>query len=116
MQELIHLKERSTNINNHSTLLEKLLRELTAVIRGAENPEAARIFFSTLLTPRERSRLALRWRLVCMLRQGFTQREIGRLLGVSLCKITRGAKVLKDDKSVTKKILGGVQKKKPTVH
>ena len=57
-----------------------------------------------LLTKSEISDLTLRWNLLCMLSEGLSQREIAAKLGVSLCKITRGAKILKDDKGVVKKI------------
>lgn len=57
-----------------------------------------------LLTKSEISDLTLRWNLLCMLNEGLSQREIAAKLGVSLCKITRGAKILKDEKGAVKKI------------
>lgn len=51
-------------------------------------------FLNAMLTPRERRRLALRWRIVCLLRAGMKQREIARQLGISLCNITRGSREL----------------------
>jgi len=57
-----------------------------------------------LLTKSEINDLTLRWNLLCMLNEGLSQREIAAKLGVSLCKITRGAKILKDDKGAVKKI------------
>ena len=62
----------------------------------AQLPDARHIadFMHALLTPRERSRLALRWRIVCMLRAGAKQRDIARQLGISLCNITRGSREL----------------------
>jgi TrpR family trp operon transcriptional repressor len=62
-------------------------------------------FFEEILTPAEREDLALRWRLMKMLHNGIAQREIASTLGVSLCKITRGAKVLKLKKSISRSIL-----------
>jgi Trp operon repressor len=35
-----------------------------------------------------------------MLAQGFTQRDIAKELQVSLCKVTRGAKILRNKDSV----------------
>lgn len=60
-------------------------------------PDAGRMeeFMRALLTPRERRRLALRWRIVCLLRAGARQRDIARRLGISLCNITRGSRELK---------------------
>lgn len=83
----------------------KLLRELIEIIRAADDTDTAEDFLFPLLTPRERGRLALRWRLVCMLRQGLTQREISRLLGVSLCKITRGSRELKHGPPAFKRLV-----------
>lgn len=40
-----------------------------------------------------------------MLSEGKTQREIAQDLKVSLCKVTRGAKILKNNKSVVTKYL-----------
>ncbi|MBU0983618.1 MAG: trp operon repressor [candidate division Zixibacteria bacterium] len=58
-----------------------------------------------LFTPAELQDVALRWRLMKMLHQGTPQRRIADKLGVSLCKITRGSRVLKTRGSVTKRIL-----------
>ena len=70
------------------------LRELSGVLARMGDDEQAEIL-SALLTPREREKIALRWRLVCMLEQGKTQRAIASELGISLCKITRGSHELK---------------------
>ena len=47
--------------------------------------------------------LSKRWRILELLAQGSTQREIAKDLQVSLCKVTRGAKILKDRESVLAK-------------
>ena len=62
-------------------------------------------FFKELLTESEIETLSKRWRILEMLNQGFTQREIARELQVSLCKVTRGAKIMKDEKSILAKYL-----------
>ena len=46
----------------------------------------------------------LRW-ILKMLKSGNSQREIAKELHVSLCKITRGAAILKDKNAITNKIL-----------
>jgi TrpR family transcriptional regulator, trp operon repressor len=71
------------------------LNELAAVLADTRARAAVRSLLEALLTPRERARLALRWRLVCLLSSGMHQRAIARKLGVSLCKITRGSRELK---------------------
>lgn len=71
-----------------------VLRELTTLLAGGR-PETVHEVLMALLTARERDKIALRWRLVCLLEQGMTQRAIAAELGVSLCKITRGSHELK---------------------
>ena len=74
--------------------VEGALRELAAVLVSLEKDEFHEVL-CTLLTPPEREKIALRWKLVCMLEEGITQRAIAAELGVSLCKITRGSHELK---------------------
>ena len=64
-----------------------------------------RRFLEEILTPAERKDLALRWELMRMLMDGISQRQIAEELGVSLCKITRGAKILKQNDSISKQHL-----------
>jgi len=71
------------------------LNELAAVLADTRAPSAMRALLEALLTPRERTRLALRWRLVCLLTAGVHQRSIAGQLGISLCNITRGSRELK---------------------
>ncbi len=59
-------------------------------------------FLEEMLTPAERKDLALRWALMQRLMDGVPQRHIAEELGVSLCKITRGAKILKQNDSISK--------------
>jgi len=61
--------------------------------------------FKELLTEKERLDVALRWHLLELLNEGVSQRKIAEMLGVSLCKITRGSKILKDEKSITRRKL-----------
>ena len=70
------------------------LREFAAVLVSLGKDELHEVL-CTLLTPPEREKIALRWKLVCMLEGGITQRAIASELGVSLCKITRGSHELK---------------------
>ncbi|HOL32151.1 MAG TPA: Trp family transcriptional regulator [Anaerohalosphaeraceae bacterium] len=79
--------------------------DLCSVLCDIRQPEQMRIFLDEILTPAERKDLSLRWQLMKMLQQGFPQRQIAAQLGVSLCKITRGAKILKNNQSVSKQYL-----------
>ncbi|MFZ5981873.1 MAG: Trp family transcriptional regulator [Candidatus Zixiibacteriota bacterium] len=62
-------------------------------------------FFEEIFTPAEIQDVALRWRLMKLLYDRVPQRQIAAELGISLCKITRGSKILKKRQSITKKIL-----------
>ncbi len=61
--------------------------------------------FDDLLTRAELRDLILRWRLLKMLDAGVPQREIAETLGISLCKITRGSRVLKQPEAVVTALL-----------
>jgi len=62
-------------------------------------------FLMEILTENERRDLALRWELMRKLHKGTPQRAISAELGISLCKITRGSKILKSGNSIINKIL-----------
>jgi Trp operon repressor len=62
-------------------------------------------FFEEIFTPKEISDLELRWQLLRELHQGDTQRNIAARHKISLCKITRGSKILKTPGSVTRRLL-----------
>jgi TrpR family transcriptional regulator, trp operon repressor len=67
--------------------------------------ETMRRFAREILTPAERKDLALRWKVMRLLEAGVPQREIAERLGVSLCKITRGSRVLKKKECVSRRLL-----------
>ncbi len=71
------------------------LREIAEVLAEMRQPAEVRDWLQALLTPCERARLCLRWKLVGLLAAGVPQREIARRLGISLCKITRGSREIK---------------------
>jgi TrpR family transcriptional regulator, trp operon repressor len=61
--------------------------------------------FEEIFTQKELRDLTLRWQLLKELYEGQTQRSIASRYRISLCKITRGSKVLKKKDSTVKKIL-----------
>jgi len=69
------------------------------------DPEEMQKFFFEIFTPAEIDDFILRWRLMEMLYKGTPQRCIAAELGISLCKITRGSKILKEDNSITVSVL-----------
>ncbi len=87
--------------------------ELIEVFAGISDFEEMKSFIEEILTPKEIEDFALRWKLLQELNEGHSQRSIAAKYGISLCKITRGSKILKKTDSITKKILnrkhGGTQ-------
>jgi TrpR family trp operon transcriptional repressor len=83
----------------------KNTRELAETFSRIGDSGAMRQFFDEIFTPAERNDLVLRWELMKMLAQGKPQRAIAAELGVSLCKITRGAKIVHNPKSITNQLL-----------
>ena len=69
------------------------------------NPKGT--ILTELLTESEINVLSKRWRILKLLQSGTTQRQIAKELQVSLCKVTRGAKILNNKKAVITKILEG---------
>ncbi|ERP38995.1 Trp family transcriptional regulator [Chitinivibrio alkaliphilus] len=69
------------------------------------HPEEIPQLFSELLTDKEQETLLLRWELIKRLHRGDTQRKIAKDLKISLCKVTRGNKILKDPNSISRKFL-----------
>lgn len=86
-------------------------RDIAAVLADLKRKKDIRVFMEALLTPPERARIDLRWRLVCLLSAGVPQRVIAKRLGISLCKITRGSRELKF-KPAFRKIVVDYKKKK----
>lgn len=82
------------------------LNEVAGALCGINSPQRMRKFLAELFTPAELEDTALRWRLLKMLKAGRTQRDIASELNISLCKITRGSKILKDRNSEINQILG----------
>jgi TrpR family trp operon transcriptional repressor len=76
-----------------------------------DSPREMESFLREILTLREYHDLALRWELMRRLEEGHTQRQIAFDLKISLCKITRGSKILKKSGSVTKRYLSQRRKK-----
>ena len=81
------------------------LLEISSILKNLQTEESVCEFLSDMLTENEISTLSKRWRILKLLAQGETQREIATELNVGLCKVTRGAKILKNKKSVITKSL-----------
>lgn len=85
---------------------------VTAVLSAIKSPDEMRSFLKELLTPGEVRDITLRWKLLELLADGVSQRKIAEDLRISLCKITRGSKILKQKGAVTSRVLKARQQKK----
>ena len=79
--------------------------ELVEIFTGIDDEPTMAQLFEEIFTEKERRDIALRWQLLKELHEGETQRKIAERHRISLCKITRGSKILKSETSVIKKIL-----------
>jgi len=81
------------------------LAELATLLHQLPDPQMGARFLRDLLTPSEIDEISLRWELVKRLDRGQSQRAIAAELGLSLCKITRGSRVLKQPGSAVRAVL-----------
>ena len=81
------------------------LEDLVKIFARTTDEKLMLKLFEELFTPSEQKDLALRWDLMKDLYRGIPQREIAANHGISLCKITRGSKILKQKGSYCRKIL-----------
>lgn len=84
---------------------EHAFEELCTAMALASDAALIGEFLHSLLTPKEIAEVASRWALVKEIDAGTTQREISKKLGLSLCKITRGSKMLKQENSAFKQMI-----------
>ncbi len=84
---------------------EKEIQSVAALFARVNDPRDMRRMLDEILTPAELHDLALRWQLVQRLHAGVPQRRIATDLGISLCKITRGSRILKQPQGVIRGIL-----------
>ena len=81
------------------------LNEIIEIINVLDSKDEISDFLDEIFTKNELETLSKRWRIMKMLSKGITQREIANELNVSLCKVTRGAKILKNNKAITTRFL-----------
>ena len=83
------------------------LQKISKAVKNLHTEIEIEAFFKELLTKAELETLSKRWRILEMLKEGHTQREIAKELQVSLCKVTRGAKIMKNKNSILAKYIEG---------
>ena len=79
--------------------------ELLNIFLSINNKKNMGKLFEELFTESERKDLVLRWQLLKELSLKTPQREIAKKFHLSLCKITRGSKILQNKKSICKKLI-----------
>lgn len=84
------------------------LSELTEIFAQETDYNGIRKLFEELLTPSELIDISKRWYLMKELYKGTPQRKIAKEMEISLCKITRGSKILKQNNSAFRKILSAL--------
>jgi TrpR family transcriptional regulator, trp operon repressor len=84
-----------------STINKKLIKVFTNITDKQEMTK----FMEEILTENELEQLNKRWTLLEMLDDKIPQRSIAESLKISLCKITRGSKILKNKDSITHKYI-----------
>jgi len=97
--------ETEVNEAQNPEYVDETIRELCHLIKMADSEEFTYEFFVNLFTAPERKDFANRWLLVKEIDKGTTQREIAKKFNMSLCKITRGSKILHEPDSAFRKML-----------
>lgn len=92
-------------MNSNKKETDKNIMQICQAINEMKTTDEVYNFLFEVLTDAEIDALSKRWRILNMLHNGATQREIAKELHVSLCKITRGAAILKNKNAITNKIL-----------
>ena len=80
-------------------------KDIISVFSSIRDHDEMDRFFHEILTQSEIRNLALRWELMKRLKQRIPQRKIASDLRISLCKITRGSKIVKNRNSVSNRYL-----------
>ena len=89
------------------------LSEMSTTLAHTDDPELIEDFLYSILTPSEQDTIAARWELVKLIDQGVSQRKISDMLGLSLCKITRGSKELEKDNSAFARMIAAFREAEP---
>jgi TrpR family trp operon transcriptional repressor len=76
----------------------KYRKELINLLTYIKNSKLMDEFMEDLLTPAEFEEIVARWQIVKQLAKGVPQRKIAQKLGVSIAKITRGSRELRNKK------------------
>jgi TrpR family trp operon transcriptional repressor len=81
------------------------LKELSRALALTNDAGLIEEFLRSILTKTEVEEISSRWALVRMIDEGKSQRKVAQDLGLSLCKITRGSRELKRERSPFKRMI-----------
>jgi TrpR family trp operon transcriptional repressor len=95
--------------------MERPIADIYDLFCSVSDKEEMKKLFSEIFTPSEIKAFDLRWELITRLSEGRAQREIAADLGISLCKITRGAKILKTEGGVISSAFKSEKAKKENI-
>ena len=98
-------------MKKHDKEVAENLYELASALATTKDTLLIENFLRSLLTPAEIADITGRWALVKALEQKIPQREISKTLGISLCKITRGSKEMKNPNQAFQKMLAASRRK-----
>lgn len=90
---------------NKNTIDEKSFLEIVNAFKSLSSTDDIKDFMLNLFTDAELATLSKRWRILKLLSNGYSQRAVAKELNVGLCKVTRGAKILKKEKSIVTNFL-----------
>lgn len=76
------------------------LLQLIDYLLSAHDCETMQQILENLLTPSELIEISKRLQIIELLKQGISQREIAKQLGVGIATVTRGSRVLKYDSPI----------------
>ncbi len=89
----------------HKEEIAQSTEDLITLFSSIQDKDEIKQLFSELFTASELRDVILRWQLLKDLTSGMTQRAIAAKYNISLCKITRGSKILKNQDSIVRAVL-----------
>ena len=102
-------------MKKNDSIVEENLLELAGALAETKDALLIKDFLRCILTPAESADIATRWALVKALEKKIPQREIAKTLGISLCKITRGSREMKNPNQAFQKMLTAAKKRSKSI-
>jgi TrpR family transcriptional regulator, trp operon repressor len=87
----------------------KQIKEIAKILTQIDDADLMNAFLEDLLTPQEMEELCKRWKLITLLDDGVSQREIAKKLKVSIGTVSRGSRGYQYGNGGFKKILNKIK-------